>query len=297
MREVAESAPWSPAHVPLLCTLAVLVTGLGPASPSLSAGDNTFPVIPGWQLTGQPVVYSPDNLWDFIDGAAESYLAYSFVDLQVGEYVNAESVAVRAELYLHVDPDNAFGIYSMERAPDYSFIRVGAQGYEGEGILNFLTGQYYVKLSTHQKGPTAAAGLRTVAGQIDAHLAGGSNLPVGLKRLPVEGRQPNTEGYVARNFLGYDFLHHAYTARYEKGLQVFVMEYPTADSAGAAMRRLLDAVPGTQTAQDRYRISDPNNGPIAIAQRGPILCGTVGAPDAARETRCLKLLESSILEH
>ncbi|MCK7485356.1 MAG: hypothetical protein MZU97_07195 [Bacillus subtilis] len=100
---------------------------------------------------------------------------------------------------------------------------------------------------------------------------------------------------MAQNFLGYGFLHHAYTARYEKGLQIFVMEYPTADSAAASLRRLLGAVPGTQAGPDRYRISDPNNGPIAIARNGPILCGILGAPDAAMEARYLKLLEGSIL--
>jgi hypothetical protein len=102
---------------------------------------------------------------------------------------------------------------------------------------------------------------------------------------------------VAQHFLGYPFLHHAYTARYGKGLQVFVMQYPTADSAAAALRRLLAGAPGTKTGPDRYGIADPNNGPIAIAQRGPILCGTVGAPDTATETRYLTLLERSILEH
>jgi len=261
------------------------------------AGGDPFPPISGWKLTGQPVAYSPDNLWDFIDGAAESYLAYSFVDLQVGEYVNPEGVAVRAELYRHADPENAFGIYTTERAPDYSFLKVGAQGYEEEGILNFVTGRYYVKLSTRQKGPGAATTLRTIAGHVDAHLAEGRDLPTGLKRLPGEGRQPNTEGFVGQNFLGYTFLHHAYTARYEKGLQVFVMEYPTADSAAAALRKLLGAAPGTKTGPDRYKISDPNNGPLAISRNGKFLYGTVGAPDAATVSRYLDLLDTTTLLH
>jgi len=277
--------------MPAAWAIALLVLAL---TPQRSRADGEpFPTIAGWRLAGPAVTYTPDNLWDFIDGAAESYLAYSFVDLQVGEYVNPESVAVRAELYRHADPDNAFGIYSQERAPDCSFLDVGAQGYEGEGILNFFSGKYYVKLSTHQKGPAAAAGLRTIAGRIDAHLAEGSTLPAGVKGLPLEGKQPNTEGFVAQHFLGYGFLHHTYTARYDRGLQIFVMEYPTADSAAGALRRLLAVAPGTQTGPDQYRISDPNNGPIAIARQGPILCGTVGATDAATETRYITLLRQS----
>jgi hypothetical protein len=287
--------------VPSLCASFIALTAtlvpLAHASASSTVGESPFPTIPGWQLTGSPVTYTPDNLWDFIDGAAESYLAYFFVDLQVGEYTSTAGVAVRAELYRHADADDAFGIYSMERAPDYSFIGVGAQGYEAEGILNFLKGQYYIKLSTHQKGPAASAGLRAVAQGINVHLAEDSTLPAGLRRLPAEGKQPNTEVYVAQSFLGYPFLHHAYTARYGKGLQVFVMHYQTADSASAALRRLLAAAPGKETGSHRYTISDPNNGPIAIAQHGPILCGTLGAPDTATETRYLGLLETSIRDH
>lgn len=280
-----------------LAVLAMPAIALALTPPPSPAGGDPFPAIPGWRLAGQPVAYDPANLWDFIDGAAESYLAYGFVDLLVGEYVSPERLAVRVELYRHADPDNAFGIYATERSPGYSFLKMGAQGYEAEGILNFLAGRHYVKLSTHQRGSGTAAALRTVAGSIDEHLGEGSALPHGLNRLPAEGRQPNTEGYVAQSFLGYGFLNHAYAARYDNGVLVFVMEYPTADSAAASLRRLLLAVPGTRTGPDQYAISDPNNGPIAIARRGPILCGTVGAHDAAMETRYIRLLEGSIREH
>jgi len=263
-------------------------------TPRLSpAGGDPFPAVPGWRLTGQPSVYSPANLWDFIDGAAESYLAYSFVELQVGEYIGPESVAVRVEIYRHADGDNAFGIYSMERAPDYSFIEVGAQGYQEEGVLNFLTGNYYVKLSTHQKGSAATAALRSIAGHIDTSLAGGSMLPAGLQRLPSEGKRPNTEGYVGQNFLGYGFLQRAFTARYDRGLQLFVMEYPTADSAAGALRRFLSVAPGTQTGPDRYSISDPNNGPIAIARNGVFLYGIAGEADTAVTIQYLKRLDTA----
>lgn len=286
-----------------VCTavFAALCSVLGVAftiQPPLSfAAESPFPEIPGWSLKHPPVTYTPDNLWDFINGAAESFIAYSFRDLKVGEYANADSVAVRAEIYRHADADHAFGIYSTERAPDYSFKKVGAQGYQQEGVLNFLTGPYYVKLSTHQCGSGAEAGLRTVAGHIDAYLGAGSDFPPGVHRLPAQGRQQNTEGFVAREFLGYGFLHHAFTARYERGTVLFVMEYPTADSAATALRKLLTVVPGTSAGPDRFRIADPNNGSIAIARDGGTLFGAVGAPNAETEIRLLGQLEKSIHVH
>ena len=45
-----------------------------------------FPMLDGFKKETNYPVYTPDNLWDFINGAADNYLAYDFVDLHVAEY-------------------------------------------------------------------------------------------------------------------------------------------------------------------------------------------------------------------
>lgn len=258
------------------------------------AGDSPFPDIAGWQLSGKPVTYTPENLWDFIDGAAESYLAYSFRGLYVGEYIGTDSIAVRVEFYRHADPANAFGMYATERAPDYSFMTIGAQGYQEEGVLNFLNDAYYVKLSTHQRGSDAEAALRMIAEQIDEHLGGTKKFPAGLNWLPARGRRPNTEGYIAQSFLGYGFLRNAFTARYTDGLQLFVLEYEAADSAAGALKQFLATAQTSTVGRDRYRIADPNNGTISVALSGRFLYGMVGTAGAAVEQRYLDLIEAEL---
>ncbi len=115
-------------------------------------GASLFPIVPGWTVTTDTTVYTPDNLYDLIDGAADVYLSYGFTDLHLANYRDGKGTEVRVELYRHNTPANAFGIYSQERKPDYHFISVGAQGYRDEGVLNFLAGRYYVKVSTHAPG-------------------------------------------------------------------------------------------------------------------------------------------------
>jgi len=39
-------------------------------------------------------------------------------------------------------------MYAQERNPKHSFMSIGVQAYREEGILNFLTGTYYVKITT-----------------------------------------------------------------------------------------------------------------------------------------------------
>ena len=45
-----------------------------------------FPEEQGWKLSTDFPVYTPDNLWDYINGAADGYLSFGFQDLTMAEY-------------------------------------------------------------------------------------------------------------------------------------------------------------------------------------------------------------------
>ena len=263
---------------------------------SMAAADPVFPGIPGWTLNGTPAVYTPANLWDFIDGAAELYLIYGFRELHVAEYRRGDGVEVRAELYRHLDAASAFGIYASERSAELAPVAAGGEGYEAEGILNFVEDRVYVKLSTHAGEPVSKDVLREVATRIDAHLGSQNSLPEGLMRLPETGRKRRTEGYVPGSFLGYPFLRSAFTARYGEGegTLVYVMDYASEAEASGAMAKYRAVVPGVAVRPERYRFSDPGSGAVTMLQRGRFLTGTVGAPDPAAEQMYLDLLERSV---
>jgi len=85
---------------------------------SASAQEFTFPDLAGFKKTLDYPVFGPENLWDFINGAADTYLAYGFVDLHVAEYKKGKNV-IKIEIYRHSDKIMAFGIYSTERSPSF----------------------------------------------------------------------------------------------------------------------------------------------------------------------------------
>jgi hypothetical protein len=254
--------------------------------------DRLFPDLDGWRLTVDSTVYTPSNLWDLIDGAAETFLSYGFKNLRVAEYINDDSVDVRVELYRHSSSTNAFGIYATERKPDYHFISIGTQGYFDSGILNFLAGEYYAKLSSHRSGAKTQVALEKVARAVDLHLGQPRGWPAGLGSLPVEGRIPNTESYIAENFLGYSSLKSAFTAQYgeKEGFQIFVIETAGTDQANAIVQKLVSAAPGKQTAPGVFRLSDPNSGVIVVVQRGRLVSGIVNPPGTREEERYVALL-------
>jgi hypothetical protein len=128
----------------------LIFLAIGFISTASPAQELVLPGLTGYKIkTGYPV-FLPENLWDFINGAADTYLAYGFVDLHVAEYKKGKGV-IKLEIYKHTDNTMAFGIYSTERSPSFRFVNLGAQGYIADGTINFFKGSYYVKIKHIQK--------------------------------------------------------------------------------------------------------------------------------------------------
>jgi hypothetical protein len=259
----------------LVCTLLFNSTSEADSPKSI------FPEIQGWTLTTEKTVYTPDNLWDVIDGAADLFLEYDFVDLRIGRYQKSTEMEIKVELYRHKTPVDAFGIYSQERYTDYHFIDIGVQGYIEKGALNFLTGSYYVKISTLQSGTQAQDALLMIAMKLQEHLQQDSSWPSLLRAFPSKEKQPNSEQYIGKNFLGYGFLNGAYVASYDGGnpFKAFVMRWDTPEKAKQAVVEYLKALPSdsvTVGKAGRYQAKDPHNGNVDFVLDGQFLYGVYG---------------------
>jgi hypothetical protein len=135
--------------------------------------------------------YNGDDLYRYLDGGAEAYRRYGMAALAHQESKSA-GADVTADVYDMGDPLRAFGIYSAERSPDYRFLDIGAEGYTGGEILNFLQGRYYVKLSAFGDGFS----LEDLARGISRRIGGGRSLPAALDCLPPEGLVAHSQKYL-----------------------------------------------------------------------------------------------------
>jgi hypothetical protein len=251
-------------------------------SSALSAQTKVFPEIAGWSLSVDSIVYSPNNLWDVIDGAADLFLEYNFVDLHIGRYQKPGDLEVKVELYKHKSAVDAFGMYSQERYPDYHFINLGTQGYAEKGSLNLLSGEYYVKLSTVQGSPDMQEALHVIAERVVAHLNRTSAWPSVLTSFPLRGKEPNSEQYVSRNFLGYSFFNGAFTASYKSdgSFKAFVMQCATGEDAAHVVENYLKELPKGNVSKKeggRYEVDDPHNGRVVFLLYEHIICGVYGS--------------------
>jgi hypothetical protein len=243
------------------------------------AQEKPFPAVEGWKLSQEETAYTPNNLFDVIDGAADLFLEYNFVVLHIGRYTQGE-VEIKVELYRHATSADAFGMYSQERFADYHFIEIGNQGYMEKGALNFLTGDYYVKISTIQEGENAQGGMQQLAQAVEKHLHQGGSLPAILTAFPSENRKPYTEQYVAKSFLGYSSLNGVFVASYDDGtpFRMFVIRLKTPEEASKTLQDLGKALPASVALSgegEERSIADPNNGAVKIVLKGSYLLGVV----------------------
>jgi len=249
-----------------------------------------LPQIPKWSQTEKAQNYYPENLFEYINGAAEIYLAYDFQELIVSQHKEDQSeMNVAVEIYNMGSEKNAFGIYSVERFSDNTFVDMGLQGYLEEGTLNFLVGQFYVKLLCFDCDGQSADVLKLFSQGIVKNVGGTGSFPVLVNKFPEEGLIPNTEKYILRNFMGYSFLSNGYSANYKKDdleFDYFFIESKSQEDAQEMVEKYLEAKGKDNVTKDEfgYHIKDKYYHNIFLTRVGSTICGVIKIKDGFEET-------------
>ena len=179
--------------------------------------------------------YSED-LYRYIDGAADAFLGYGLVAMIHQEY-KSKDADITVDIYDMGKPLNAFGIYAAERSPSYKFLSVGTEGYASEFALNFFQSSFYVKLSAFSNNGASVPDLMPVAQAISSRIGAEKSMPAALSILPAEHRMAKSEKFVNKAPLGHDFLAPALEASYLiEGKPVLLLISKAYDAADAAAR-------------------------------------------------------------
>ena len=254
---------------------------LSGAIPARSEDDRdafVFPVPGGWTVQADTAVYGPDDLWEYIDGAADLFVIYGFERLQCATYRTPSGEEVRAELYRHAGVSDAYGMYSQERSPDNAAVEVGNEGCADAGMMIVVFGRWYLKLSS----PPAVGrdDLLLLARSFDVVLGSPRGLPPEFAALPSGGRIPRSEQYIASDFLGYGFLSRVYLARYGsgEGAQAFLIRTASADAAERIRASFVRTAggKGSPAGPATTHVIDPHHGPLDIVVRDSDVYGILG---------------------
>lgn len=248
---------------------------IGFLSAATFAQDLTLPVLSGFKrLTNYPV-FVPENLWDFINGAADTYLAYGFIDLHVAEYKKGKDV-IKLEIYRHSNEIMAFGIYSTERSPSFRFVNMGAQGYIADGAINFFKGNYYVKIKTYSKKQKVIQAAETLARKTELLLEGTTAMPSILSEFPDEGRKINEETYINESVLGHSFLNKAFKALYQSGtdnFSVFIIKGASPEETRKTAETFIAStgIDAMSSGEGKFVLSDGYNGTVFLAWKEDLI--------------------------
>ncbi|UCC68308.1 MAG: hypothetical protein JSV79_14590, partial [Armatimonadota bacterium] len=197
--------------------------------------------VPGWTWREEPRKYSPQTLYEYIDGSADLYLAYGFKEAVVGDYFGSGEGGrwITVDIYDMGAPLHAFGIYGAERPPDVEPFAAGTQGYLSESLIAFWQDSYYVKVMLIEGKEAAAA--RALGKAVAEKLPRPAEMPVELRFIPTEGRIADSERYVKSGALGHKFLVEVVSADYKVGeatARLHVADLGTPEKAGAGWSKL-----------------------------------------------------------
>jgi len=229
----------------LLSLLILALTGIVAFAASLTPGQESSrqellklvaEPLPAGAIPKHPAsFYGPDNLYEYMDGAADIFVLYGVHQLLHLD-LRAKAADISVDLFDMGLPETAFGMYAAERAPDFHFLGIGAEGYQHEGMLNFLQDRYYVKLQGFGDGADAL--LETFARALSARIGNNPAFPALLSKLPAENRKPHSEQYMPTDPLGHPFLGPAYAVVYTSGDQEAKLFVTLARDQADARQRL-----------------------------------------------------------
>lgn len=242
------------------------------SAPVIIFGEETNPVdipvknlipasgaIEGWTLVEGPVMYSPDTLFELVDGAAPFYLQLGFRELAHARYQRADdkSFVVTLDVYDQGTVEGGFGVYSSSRHPTESFQKWGTQGYRSGSLTILWKERFYVSLMGDDEHPQTIRGLESFAGWIGARIPGQDVYPDLLQQLPSKDRLSNTEQYTAVNYLGYRFLENVMSAQYrvESSTAIlFVADYTASEKAKTSYAQAAEEIGKKESAPDASSI-------------------------------------------
>jgi hypothetical protein len=248
--------------------------------------EDSFPSLNGWVLAPSIQHYTPETLFQYIDGAAEQYIRYGFMNLLVGEYRNEFGDLTVVEIYRHSSPVDAFGIYSQEQPADPAIVSIGARAHIQGPTLSFCSGPYYVKVHSYAQGFQTQESLQEFGLAVAGRLNQSDQLPPILDCFPEADKRPYSEKYIADDFLGYAFFPDGFTAEYgdsSHSFQTFIIFSQDSTVAQGMMTEYLQALEYDQEIplHGRLMIEDPYHGILYLAWKDRCLWGTVGLSDAA----------------
>jgi len=251
--------------------------------------------ITNWKLSSPVSIYDKKTIFDYIDGAAELYLAYGFAKVASAEYKNGQT-SIMIDVYDMAIPENAFGVYSLNRYQEANYVSIGNEGILTDANLDFWKGNYYCKVYSFDPSEEYQKIVSEFGSKLASRIQDVGEEPAILKKLPQNGLIPKTAKFFTRK-LGLDNIHFVseddlfsltgntkgavadYTLN-ESRFPLFIIEYPSqqkADLAFEAYTKYLNetskAVPLEESSDEKAKMFESEGKCTFVSLKDQTLLG------------------------
>ena len=168
---------------------------------SCASEPSGFPEVAGWTQTGEVRMYTAENLWEYIDGAAVLFVEYGVRTCMTAD-LSAADVSATIDLYDMGSPLRAVGVFLREaagRGAKLAGVTVAAISPPYQALM--VKGNTYVKVNVFEGELSEAEGRQLLRG-LAASLPGDTVMPPEFSLLPAAGKVAGSEGYQPGSFLG-----------------------------------------------------------------------------------------------
>ncbi|MBI5585983.1 MAG: hypothetical protein HY892_19400 [Deltaproteobacteria bacterium] len=281
-----------------------------PAAPVAAAGEREKPLLPpsdfspGWILEGPVKNYTPDDLFEYINGEAELYLQHGFKDLVSGFYLNDrnDKQGLSADIYRLASPLEAFGLYSRYRGRGVRIVEIGLEGFISAAQMMFCQGRYFVQLNASGTASLEARVFLALARAISAGLPDPPAAIRELEYLKIDGFIPGSQRYVPAGVLGYPFFNKGLMAQVlqeDRPVRIFILLGDSQEEAGRALSDYEQALREKGIPLKKHKGvageilcgRDPLYNGLCLQVREKFVLGVVDLPDPERGLPLIQQLQ------
>ncbi len=263
------------------------------------------PGITGWQLAGEFYHYLPENLYNYINGAADLFISYGFVKLVGAEYTagSDKKYYLTTDIYDMGNKLNAFGVFQSKRNPESNLLKIGTGAYGDEKYLFFYKDRFYAEIQGNLSTEQSKDILMKMAKKVVSGISGDSTPPSELNYLPATSRVSGSEMYITGGILGHAFLDKGLVSDYTldgEAVKAFIAFYPSQELAVTAIKHYKESLSKSgekwtslkSDAENGFTSQEPYHKNIIVAQQGHFVAGVYDLSHAQKGKALLK----SILE-
>ena len=126
--------------------------------------------VSGWAKTSDTRTFAAKDLWQYIDGDAEQYVAAGVVSTVTSDYKYNGQIEAVVDVHTMKEPGGAHKMLTGEQSAQGKAVQVGDEAIQSAQSLSFRKGATLVRIVSYQAKPETSGALlslgRAIAGKL-----------------------------------------------------------------------------------------------------------------------------------